>query len=120
MVPPLWVDSDLRGWLRFTRLQSFRAAAARTAHRITTDQKAAISRAVVRAISVKTRKLTRQSDQILVPDDRERGAEREESGNSDLLPGKTLFAIAICTPFPRDFRRRRGTVARASTFYERV
>jgi hypothetical protein len=89
-------------------------------HRITTDQKAAISKAVVRAISVKTRKLTRQSDQILVPDDRERGAETAESGNSDLLPGKTLFALAICTPFPRDFRRRRGTVARASTFYERV
>jgi hypothetical protein len=82
------VDSDLRGWLRFTAFKVFGLRLPALPHRITTDQKAAISKAVVRAISVKTRKLTRQSDQILVPDDRERGAEREESGIRICFPGK--------------------------------
>ena len=118
MVPPLWVDSDLRGWLRFTRLQSFRAAAARTADRITTDQKAAISRAVVRANSVKTRKLTRQSDQILVPDDRERGAEREESGIRICFPGKRylhshLHSVSSGLPPETGHSRPREHVLRA-------
>jgi hypothetical protein len=85
MVPPPWVDSDLRGWLRFTK---FSGCGCPHCARITTDQKAAISRAVVRAISLKPRKLTRQSDQILVPDDRERGAERKESGIRICFPGK--------------------------------